>query len=490
MPHHEGQNPRAILGNIARRVMLERGLEPDFSPAAVLELAAIRGPAARGSASTRDTRGLMWCSIDNDDSMDLDQLSVAEDLGAGAVRILVAVAGVCALVRKGTALDAHARHNTTSVYTAGRIFPMLPERLSTDLTSLNLDGDRVAIVIEMVFDRDGAIRSSEVFEALVRNRAKLAYNSVAAWLDGSSPAPAAVAAVPGLADNIRLQHRTAETLRARRHMRGALSLQTLESRPVFEGDFIRDLVPDQSNVAKSLIEELMVAANGVTARFLGSRGLPSLRRIVRTPANWGRLVELAAERGSSLPPSPDGVALEAFLVDARARDPGGFAELSLCVIKLLGRGEYVVDAPGHSAPGHFGLAVVDYAHSTAPNRRFPDLVTQRLLEAALSGAPAPYDLVELEEIAQHCSQQEQEAKKVERHLVKSAGAMLLEPKIGLTFDAVVTGANAKGTWIRLRQPPVEGKLDRGFEGLKVGDPLRAQLVRADVERGYIDFVRV
>jgi exoribonuclease-2 len=468
--------------------MLERGLEPDFPPAAIAELSAIRGPAAKPVPPSRDLRELPWCSIDNDDSLDLDQLSVGQALPGGAVKLLVAVADVGALVGQGSAIDGHARANTTSVYTAGGIFPMLPERLSTDLTSLAFGADRAAIVIEMVFDKDGALTASDIYEAFVRNKAKLAYNGVAAWLEGTGAMPAAIGATAGLDENLRLQHRAAERLRVLRHMRGALSLETLQARAVFDGDILRDLLPDQSNVAKSLIEELMVAANGVTARYLSSRKYPSVRRVVRKPSKWDRIVELAAERGSSLPGVPDGRALEQFLLSAREADPAYFPDLSLCVIKLLGRGEYVVELPGGSVAGHFGLAVADYAHSTAPNRRFPDLLIQRLLKAALSGSKPPYRNDELTELAAHCTAQEDAAKKVERQVVKSAGAMLLSSRIGERFDATVTGSSEKGTWVRIFRPPIEGKLTRGFENRKVGDRLRVQLAFTDVERGYIDFV--
>jgi exoribonuclease-2 len=467
--------------------MIERGLAPDFAPAALTEMAAIAGPAAKPNAATRDLRTLLWCSIDNDDSRDLDQLSVAEALPGDAVKLMVAVADVSALVKQGSALDDHAKANTTSVYTAGGIFPMLPEKLSTDLTSLGFAVDRVAFVIEMTFDKDGAMKGSDIYEALVKNRAKLAYNSVAAWLDGKGPMPAPLAAVAGLDANIRLQSKVAEQLRALRHMRGALSLQTLQSRPVFDGEVLRDLLPDQSNIAKSLIEELMVAANGVTARYLAAKKFPSMRRVVRTPSKWDRIVELAAERGSTLPSQPDGKALEQFLMAAMKADPSTFPDLSLCVIKLLGRGEYVIEFPGGTVAGHFGLAVSDYAHSTAPNRRFPDLLIQRLLRAAMEGSAPSYKNDELTALAQHCTDQEDAAKKVERQLVKSAGAMLLSSRIGDKFDATVTGASDKGTWVRIFHPPVEGKLVDGFKGRGVGDPIRVQLKFTDVERGYIDF---
>ena len=488
MPTPSVRNQRSELQRIAHRVMQERGLAPDFSPAALTELAAIKGPAVKSNASTRDLRSLLWCSIDNDDSRDLDQLSVAEALPGGAVKLFVAVAEVAALVRKGTAIDDHARQNTTSVYTAGAIFPMLPERLSTDLTSLGFRADRVAVVIEMTFGKDGAMTGSDIYEAVVRNQAKLAYNSVAAWLDGHGPMPKEIGAVAGLDENIRLQNRTAQQLRALRHMRGALSLQTIQARPVFVGEMLQDLKPDESNVAKNLIEELMVAANGVTARYLEAKKFPSVRRVVRTPSKWDRIVELAAEKGTTLPGQPDGKALEQFLMDAMKKDPVHFPDLSLCIIKLLGRGEYVIEFPGGTTPGHFGLAVKDYAHSTAPNRRFPDMIIQRLLKAALAGSPPPYGNDELVELAKHCSEQEEAAKKVERQLVKSAAAMLLSSRIGETFDAMVTGVTETGTWVRLFHPPVEGKLENPQKVAKVGVRGRVKLVLADPERGYIDFV--
>jgi len=480
-------SPRSVLQAIAHRAMIARGLAPDFTPAALAELDAIRAPAAAGDATVRDLRQLLWCSIDNDDSRDLDQLSVAEARPEGATKILVAIAEVAAVVKVGSALDGHARQNTTSVYTAAQIFPMLPEKLSTDLTSLNFAADRLAVVIEMVFAADGSLASSDIYQATVRNRAKLAYNSVAAWLDGGAPMPPAVGAVAGLADNLVLQHRVARQLAELRHLHGALSLETLEARPVFDGGALTGLVADPPNAAKRLIEDLMVAANGVTARFLAAKKFPSIRRVVRTPAHWDLIVELAAQHSAALPKEPDAVALEQFLVAQKAAHPAGFPDLSLSVIKLLGAGEYVLELPGGEVAGHFGLAVRDYSHSTAPNRRFPDVIAQRLLLAAMAGRPPPYANAELAALASHCTEQENAAKKVERQVGKSAAAMLLSSSIGQPFDAIVTGASAKGTWVRISQPPIEGKLDSGPAGLRVGDRLRVQLVHTDVERGFIDF---
>ena len=481
---------RSILQRIAHRAMLQRGLLPDFSAEALVELGRIQAPAAINGQQVRDLRGLLWASIDNDDSRDLDQLTVAEAMPGDKVKILVAVADVDALVNNGSAIDEHARHNTTSVYTAGRIFPMLPEKLSNDLTSLNFNGDRLAIVVEMVIGADGSLMDSDIYRASVRNHAKLAYNSVAAWLEGNGIVPAAVAAVNGLEDNLRLQDKAAQGMKNLRYVHGALSFETVEARPVFDGDEIRDLEVEKKNRAKDIIEDFMIAANGVNARYLSSRKFPSIRRVVRTPKRWERIVELADEHGSKLPNAPDSKALEEFLTRERAADPVGFPDLSLAVIKLMGAGEYVAELPGDTAPGHFGLAVRDYTHSTAPNRRYPDLITQRLLKAAIGESSLPYSNDELEALAKHCTEEEDAANKVERQVGKSAAALILESRIGEQFDAIVTGAAEKGTWARLLTIPVEGRVVRGFDGLDVGNRIRVQLTFVDVDRGYIDFRKV
>lgn len=475
------------LKSIARRVMTERGLLPDFSAAVLAQVNALPEAPPASGAGIRDLRDLLWASIDNDTSRDLDQLSVAEKMEDGAVKVLVAIADVDALVKQHSAVDEHAQTNTTSVYTAAAIFPMLPERLSTDLTSLGEDRERLAIVIEMVVAANGTLKSSEVYRAAVRNHAKLAYNALAAWLDGSAPAPAKVAASPGLAEQMRLQDQVAQALRKVRYRHGALSLQTPEAAAVFNGDELADLIPDEANRAKELIEDLMVAANGVTARYLAQKGFPSLRRVLRSPERWGRIVALAQTFGEQLPPEASGMALAHFLAQRRAAAPAQFADLSLSVVKLLGRGEYALDLPGGQSEGHFGLAVSDYTHSTAPNRRFPDLVTQRLLKAAIAGNQTPYSNAELSALAQHCTEQEDNAAKVERQVDKSAAALLLAPRVGESFDSLVTGASVKGTWVRILHPATEGRLVRGFEGLDVGDRVRVKLVHTNVERGFIDF---
>ncbi len=490
MMETDDRQPRAILQNIARRAMLARGLVPDFPPAALAELVGIHGPATRTEVPTRDLRQLAWCSIDNDDSRDLDQLTVAEALPNGTTKILVAIADVDALVKQRSALDDFARQNTTSVYTVAATFPMLPEKLSTDLTSLNPGTDRQAIVVELIIAEDGSLQGSDLYAATVRNQAQLTYNSVGAWLEHNGPLPAGISAVSGLEANLRLQDDVARKLKALRHLRGALDLETIEARPVFSGNELKALEAEKRNRAKDLIEDFMIAANGVTARYLAAKQFSSLRRVVRTPKRWDRIVELAAEQGATLPQAADAKALDQFLVAAQKADPLRFPDLSLSVIKLLGAGEYVVELPGRDSAGHFGLAVKDYAHSTAPNRRYPDLITQRLLKAALAGRAGPYTDEELAALAQHCTVEEDAAKKVERQVVKSAAAMLLAPRIGEQFDAIVTGAADKGTWVRLLQPPIEGRLASGFEGLDVGQGVRVQLVRTDVERGYIDFTRV
>ncbi len=483
------KDDRQTLATIARREMIDRGLEPEFSGDATRELQGIPGPAPPDTG-VRDQRGLLWCSIDNDDSRDLDQLSVAEQEPGGRVRVLVAIADVDALVHKGSAIDGHAVHNTTSVYTPAAIFPMLPERLSTGWTSLNQDEDRLAMVVDMELSADGELLASDIYRAQVRNKAKLAYHGVAAWLSGTGPAPQPLAGVDGLADNLKIQDGIAQTLAERRHHRGALSLESIEPKAVFDGDALSDLVLDQKDRAKQIIEDFMIAANGVTAKFLDGRGFPSLRRVLRSPERWDRLREFVARHGGTLPEEPDAAALETFLVNLRRADPVKFPDLSLAVIKLIGRGEYAVDRPGNDPPGHFGLAVRDYTHSTAPNRRFPDLITQRLLKAALASAPVPYSETELATLATHCTMKEDDATKVERRVAKSAAALLLSDRRGQTFDGIVTGASDKGTWVRIFSPPVEGRLERGFEGLDVGDKLRVRLVRTDVDKGFIDFEAV
>jgi VacB/RNase II family 3'-5' exoribonuclease len=478
------QRARDLLTAIARQAMLARGLLPDFSPEAQAQADALTGPARDPAA--RDLRAADWVSIDNDDSRDLDQLSVAETVDGTSVRLLVAIADVDAAVARGTPIDDHARQNTTSVYPPGHIFPMLPEQLSTNLTSLVQGEERLAIIMEMVVAADGSIAASDIYRAAVVNKAKLAYDSVASWLESGAAAPPGLGTTR-LQDQVRLQDKVAQTLGRVRQAQGALTLETIQTSAVFAGEVLRDLVPDRKNRAHELIENIMVAANGVAARWLQGKGLPSIRRVLRTPEHWDRIVTLAAAHGGQLPATADPVPLNAFLAKCRREDPSRFPDVSLAVIKLLGRGEYALQPPGQSVAGHFGLAVHDYMHSTAPNRRFPDVITQRLIIAALDDAPAPYSNEELQALAAHCTVQEDNAAKVERRVGKSAAALLLRSRIGQTFDAIVTGAADKGTWARSVSPPVEGRIIRGFQGLAVGQAVRVRLLSTDVSRGFIDF---
>jgi VacB/RNase II family 3'-5' exoribonuclease len=475
-----------FLQQLARAAMRERGFEPDFPAAATAQADAATPPA--DPFARRDLRHLLWCSIDNDDSRDLDQLSVAEQRGANT-GILIAIADVDVLVPAGSPADDHAAINTTSVYTPAQMFPMLPERLSTDRSSLNFNVDRSAIVIDLTVTPAGGVRTSDVYAATVHNRAKLAYPAVGAWLSGAAPAPPALSGVPGLADNLRLQDAAARALKQSRHERGALTLDTVEGKPVFAGDELQDLAATHRGRATELIEDFMIAANTATAEFLERHGFSSLRRVVRMPERWPRIVELAAESGGDLPPEPDARALEHWLCSQQTQDPQRFTDLSLSVIKLLGRGEYVVEKPHEPTRDHFGLAVDDYTHATAPNRRFADLVTQRLVKAALAGSTPPYADDQLVMIADRCMNREDAAHRVERQVRKAAAAILLQPRHGELFDAIVTGASPKGTWVRLRRPVVEGRLEGAVSGIEIGDHLRVRLVRAIPEKGFIDFER-
>ena len=436
----------------------------------------------------RDLRDQLWSSIDNDTSRDLDQIEVAERLPNGDVKVLVGIADVDAFVPKQSAIDQHAARETTTVYTGIRNFPMLPEELSTGKTSLLEHQDCLSVVIESVVDGDGHVSSSDVFRALVRNQAQLQYNSVGAWLQGTAAAPPKVAASADLEAQLRLQDAVAQKLRSRRYENGALDLQTNEVLPLVLNAQVVDVVKQQKNHATELIEDFMIAANGVVARMLHK--VSSLRRIVKQPERWDRIVQLAATHGEKLPAEPDSKALNDFLIKRKTADPDHFADLSLAVIKLIGPGEYVVERPGDAATGHFGLAVQDYTHSTAPNRRFADIVTQRLLKAMLAGQPNPYSDDELSLVAANCTEKGNAARKVEREMSKRLAAVAMQHRIGAIFDAIVTGATPKGTFVRVAQPHIEGLLAQGQQGVDVGDKLRVKLIRTDVQHGYIDFARV
>ena len=477
------------LQRIAHAAMQERGLRARFAPQALQEAERARAGTPQRAGDVRDLRALPWFSIDNDDTRDLDQLSVAEALPGGVTRLCVAIADVDAFVHPAGAVEEHASANTTSVYTAAGVFPMLPEALSTDASSLHEGEERLAVVVDLQVQADGTVTQADLYRATVLNRAKLTYDSVSAWLDGAGPAPAAVAGSRVLEEQIRLHDAVAARLREWRQSRGALNVKTVSARPVFEGGELVDLRADDKNRAKDLIADLMIAANGATARYLTQQGFPSLRRFLQSPRRWDRIEALAAGEGASLPAEPDPVALDGFLRARRAADPEGFPDLSLRIVKMLGPGEYIAAAPGAPGLGHFGLAVNDYAHSTAPNRRYPDLVTQRLLKAAIAGEPPPYDLQDLQAIARHCTLQEDNANRVERQVLKAAAAYLLHARIGERFAAIVTGAAPKGTFVRIAQPLVEGRLVRGAEGLDVGDAVQVTLLAVDPEQGHIDFAR-
>ncbi len=476
------------LSAAAHAIMLERGFQPDFPAGTDQQLAEIAAqPAASSSADLKDLRGLPWSSIDNDTSKDLDQIEWAEQLPDGRIRVLVGVADVDLRVHKDTVIDRHAQTETTSVYTGVRVFPMLPTQLSEGATSLNENEDRAAIVVEICVDKQGTASGGKVYRALVRNRAQLAYNCVGAWLEGRGPAPAKVAASAELAAQLKLQDAAAQRMEGSRFQHGALYLETVETHPVLRGDEPIEITQLVKNRATSLIEEFMVAANGVVARALQDAGVASIRRVVRTPKRWDRIVQLAAGMGTQLPAEPDSKALNEFLLAQKQKDAVHFPDLSLAVVKLMGPGEYVLVKPNEPSPGHFGLAVQDYTHSTAPNRRFPDMVTQRVIKAWLANQSQPYSESALNAIAQRCTQMEDAARKVERDMQKRIAAVVLEPHIGQSYPAIVTGVNQHGTFVRVIKPHVEGMLVRGGQGLDVGDKLTVKLVATNPERGFIDF---
>ena len=471
----------------ARAEMVREGFEPDFPPEVLREVGSLHEPAV--PTGVRDLRNLPWSSIDNPESRDLDQVEVGEALAGGDIRVRVGIADVDALVRQDSATDRHAAHNTTSVYCGVTMFPMLPIQLSTNLTSLNEDADRAAIVIEFVVAPDGTLRSRDVYRALLRNRWQLAYPSVGAWLEGGSPPPPKVAASLVLQEQLRLQDRVAQALRTQRHKAGALELDTIEATPVTTDGRVTDLKLHVKNRATELIEDFMIAANVSMATFLEAQGSSSIRRVVRAPERWDRIVALAASLGGQLPATPDSEALARFLSQHRVADPDHFPDLSLSVVKLMGPGEYVLERPGQAGDGHFGLAVHDYTHSTAPNRRFADLVTQRLLKMVVAGGKQAYSDDALAQVAAQCTRMEDAARKVERTTRKQAAALLLAGRIGERFDAIVTGVSAKGTFVRTLRLPAEGMVVRGQQGLDVGERVTVRLLTANPERGFIDFAR-
>jgi len=485
---HSNQPIHFNLVAAAHAAMLEHGFQPDFPAGTDSQLDEIKTqPPAQPADGITDLRNLLWSSIDNDTSKDLDQIEWAEQLSDGRIRVLVGVADVDARVPKGTVIDSHAQSETTSVYTGVAVFPMLPTVLSEGITSLNENEDRAAFVIEYAIDAQGNASDGKAYRALVRNRAQLAYPSVGAWLEGKAAPPPKVAASSDLAAQLKLQDAAAQRMEGNRFQHGALDLETIETRPVLVTDQIVGIAPIQKNRATSLIEEFMIGANGVIARTFQDAGAASIRRIVRTPKRWDRIVELAKAKGYSLPAEPDSKALNDVLLDLKQKDPDRFPDVSLTVIKLMGPGEYVLVKPNEPSPGHFGLAVQDYTHSTAPNRRFPDMVTQRLLKALLAKSSAPYSEDQLDAIAARCTQMEDAARKVEREMQKRIAAVVLHPHIGQSYPAIVTGASEKGTFVRTLDPHVDGMVVRGAKGLDVGDRVTVKLVNTDPQRGYIDF---
>ena len=470
--------------------MLEAGFRPDFTPEVMGEIAAFKQDAPRAQpGAVQDLRSLLWSSIDNDTSRDLDQVEYVEPTANGAVRLLVGIADVDSLVAKGTAIDRQAAAETTSVYTGVATFPMLPSELSTDLTSLLDAQDRVSIVIELQVEISGEVSHQAVYPAWLRNRAKLAYSSTGAWLESHGPMPPAVASVPGLEQQLRLQQTVSGKLRALCKQHGALTFSSTEATPLMVGGEIKGLEIRSHNVAEDIIESFMVAANVAMAQFLRQKGSLSIRRVVRTPRRWDRIQAIAAQYSVKLPTTPDPHALSMFLEQRHAADPVHFPDLSLSIVKLLGPGEYIVETPGAESEGHFGLAVHDYTHSTAPNRRYADLVTQRLLKASAAAQACPYTASELSSIAAHCTEREDAARKVERLMRKVVAASLLSRRVGEVFDGIVTGASPKGTYVRLLTFPAEGRVVQGAQGIDVGDRVQVRLVRVEVAQGFIDFAR-
>ena len=481
------------LAAAAATATVQAGFSTDFSPDVADQVAAIRAAAGKGTSGAQDMRPLLWSSIDNDTSRDLDQAEEADET-AGGTLVRVAIANVAGSVARGSPIDQHAAAQTVTIYTPARIFPMLPVELSTDLTSLSENTPRAALVVEFTVADDGDVGSGRVCEALIENRAQLVYSRVGPWLEGGAAgaqADAKIAASVELQQQLRLQDRAAQALRAGRLRRGALEFERPEAELAPAGGTTGAMRSVRPNRANDLIEELMIAANETMARTLRDSGRSSLRRVVRSPERWGRIVQLAAETGNALPAEADSAALSAFLQARRTADPVHYPDLSLAVIKLMGPGEYVVARAGaENLDGHFGLATQDYTHATAPNRRFADLVLQRLLLSLLRNEAAPYTDDELDAIAAHCNERESAARKLERAMLKRAAALSLVNSIGQVNRGVITGASPKGTYVRLIDPPIEGRVTQAEQGLDVGDVVSVKLLRADPQLGFIDFARV
>jgi VacB/RNase II family 3'-5' exoribonuclease len=473
----------------ARQEMIREGFDPDVPAGTVQLIASIKTRAATlPIGGIRDLRTLPWSSIDNDTSRDLDQIEVAERV-PGGIRILIGIADVDAAVAIGSPIDQHAATQTTSVYTAVRTFPMLPEVLSTDLTSLAENADRLAVIVEMVVGVDGSVASADIYRAVVRNKAQLSYSAIGPWLEGRTGPGLKVSGWPELEAQLRLQDEAAIALRNQRHRLGALNFDRVEVRATVTNGEVQNITATKKTRADQLIEDFMIAANEVMAKKLKDNGVSTIRRVVRSPERWPRIVELAARYGENLPAQPNSAALNAFLEKQRVADEVHYPDLSLAMVKLMGPGEYVMSRPGDVNHGHFGLAAMDYTHSTAPNRRFADLVVQRLIKTVLAGQAAPYSDDDLASIARNCTLKEDAARKVERVMNKRVAAVAFRDRVGQSFAAVVTGVTPKGVFVRVLSPPVEGRLIRGEVGVDVGDQLRVTLLSTDPERGYIDFGR-
>lgn len=487
--HHQPTSGSFDLRAAARQSMVEHGFEPDFPPEAAHEVADLAAHPPKPERNAVDLRHLLWSSVDNDTSRDLDQIEYAEKLSDGGVKVLVGIADVDLFVPKGSALDRHAGLETVTVYAGVRNFPMLPDELSTGMTSLLEDEDRACVVTEFVVNQQNHVNSSRIYPALVCNKAQLAYPSLGSWLEGRAEAPPKVAESPELQAQLKLQNEVAQRLRGERLERGALTLETIEARAVIAGSSI-DIVAEERNAATDLIEDFMVAANGVVARTLRDQQIPSIRRVVKIPRRWDRIVQLAGQLGGRLPEQPDSKALNDFLCWRKEKDPDHFADLSLAVVKLMGPGEYILERPGDTPEGHFGLAVEDYTHSTAPNRRYADLVTQRVVKAMIASAPSPYSEEELAAIAANCTSKATAERKVEREMQKRIAAVVLRHRVGEIFRAIVTGVTDRGTFVRTLQPHVDGMLVHPQQGVDVGDRLNVKLVRTDPVHGFIDFAGV
>jgi exoribonuclease-2 len=474
----------------ARQAMIEAGFHPDMPEEVVSAIQSLKQQSPGANSEVPDLRVLLWSSIDNDSSRDLDQVEYVQKLPDGTHQLFIGIADVDSAVSKGAASDARADSETTSVYTGVATFPMLPLELSTDLTSLVEGQDRRAVVIELHVLESGEVAEHSAYPAWLKNRAKLTYSATGPWLEGRGPIPPAVAQVEGMEEQLRLQLQVSGKLRAFRKSRGALTFGSTEATTVVEDGKVKGLAFNSHNVAQDVIESFMVAANVAMARYLAEHGSLAIRRVVKTPKRWDRIQAIAAQFGVKLPAEPDPRPLSEFLEQRRAADPDHFPDLSLAVVKLLGPGEYIVEAPGGEHEGHFGLAVHDYTHSTAPNRRYADLVTQRLVKSAAGNTSGSYSQPELAQIATHCTEREDAARKVERLMRKVIAASLMAERIGEVFDGLVTGAAPKGTYVRLLKFPAEGRVVRGAEKIDVGDHVRVRLTSVDVSKGFIDFERI